>query len=349
MTDRAARAGAASRSHVVGLDIGGANLKGASTSGIARSESFEIWRAPEELAGRVQRLLERFGTIDRLAVTMTAELADCFETKRAGVEFILQAVIEAAGTIPVVVWLTSGTFVVPSIARERPREAAAANWHALATWAGQSAPAAHSLLIDIGSTTTDLIPLVDGIPSPSGWTDVERLASGELVYTGYRRTPVCAVAAEVPFRGSRCALAAEWFATMIDVYLILGWIPEDTTDLGTANGRPATISCAHDRLARAICGDRTEVLLSESRTMSQFLAERQMEQIIASVEKLKNRSEHPIDSIILSGAGEFLARRILEKLPPPSARRMLSLSDMLSPELAQCACAYAVALLAASD
>ncbi len=45
-----------------------------------------------------------------------------------------------------------------------------------------------------GSTTTDLVLVVDGAIAARGYTDSERLAAGELVYTGLVRSFVMAVA-----------------------------------------------------------------------------------------------------------------------------------------------------------
>jgi len=90
----------------LGLDIGGANLKGATSSGMATTVSFEIWRAPHELTTRLRSLIARFPASDVLAITMTAELADCFATKAEGVAAIVAAVRDAAGGVPVVIWKT---------------------------------------------------------------------------------------------------------------------------------------------------------------------------------------------------------------------------------------------------
>lgn len=331
--------------YVIGVDVGGANLKAAGVCGAARAEAFEIWRKPEDLPARLRSLLAGFRPPDRLAVTMTAELADCFATKAEGVERILAGIELAAGAVPVDVWLTTGTFVSPEIARTQPMQVAAANWHALATWAGRFAPDGHALLIDIGSTTTDVIPLRDGVPCSVGLTDVERMLSGELIYTGARRTPVCAAAESVPFRGRKCPLAAEWFATMLDVYLLLGAIPADDLDVATANGRPATIHFAHDRLARAVCCDRTEVSEDEARSMAEYLAERQLLKIGAAIERVADRDERPVTRTVVSGSGEFLARRLQRDCPVLQTSEVVSLSEKLSPELAEGACAYSVAVL----
>ena len=52
---------------------------------------------------------------------------------------------------------------------------------------------AMALLLDLGSTTCDIIPIAYAHPQPFGRTDTARLKSGELVYCGVRRTPLCAV------------------------------------------------------------------------------------------------------------------------------------------------------------
>src|SRR5262249_4761154 len=147
---------------------------------------------------------------DRLAVTMTGELCDCFESKRQGVEAILATLEPLASRSAICIWHQDGRFVDLERARADPLSVAAANWLALAMFAGRLVPAGPALLIDIGYTTTDVVPLCDGKPVPRGQSDPERLRCQELVYTGVRRTPVCAL---LGAKG-----AAEFFATTLDVY-----------------------------------------------------------------------------------------------------------------------------------
>ena len=91
---------------------------------------------------------------------------------------------------------------VSAIQRD-PALAAAANWLALATLVARLVPDDVGLLIDVGTTTTDLIPLDHGRAAARGRTDTERLQNGELVYAGVRRTPVCALATELPIAACR--------------------------------------------------------------------------------------------------------------------------------------------------
>jgi hypothetical protein len=330
----------------LGLDIGGANLKGATSCGIAKSEPFEVWRAPGQLATRLRSLIAGFPPADLLAVTMTAELADCFSTKAEGVAAIIAAVQDAAGATPVAIWESTGQFTSPANAVQRPSSVAAANWHALATWAGRLAQRGKALLLDIGSTTTDIIPLQDGLPVSRGRTDLGRLLNHELVYSGLRRTPLCAVAQSVVVHGQPCPVAAELFATTLDVSLLLGLVPEDADDRITADGRPATIRCAHARIARMVCCDADEIDLAEARSIARCFFETQAGQLAAAINEVVARDANLLETVIVSGSGESLARTILEECRTTRDARLVGLADTLSPELAEAACAYAIAVLA---
>src|SRR5437588_9439583 len=152
------------QSSVLGLDIGGANLKAAHTNGTALLLPFELWKTPGDLSAALGYLIERMPKCDLLAVTMTGELCDCFESKRQGVKGILEAVRRAAGKTPIRVWVTSGFFRELEESEKDFLKTAAANWLALANYVGRFASQGSAVLIDIGSTTTDIIPLLDGRP-----------------------------------------------------------------------------------------------------------------------------------------------------------------------------------------
>lgn len=334
-------------SHLIGLDIGGANLKAAHVDGVAVSRAFPVWKHPERLADALTKLLAGFPQVDGVAVTMTAELADCFVTKDEGVKRILDAVEEAAAGRPVRVWQTGGEFVSTEEARLLTRLVAAANWHALATWVGLMVPRGDALLIDIGTTTTDIIPIRNGLPDSTGRNDVERLMAGELVYTGVRRTPLCAVSRSAPFAEGECPLAFELFATTLDVYLMLGAIAEDESDCETANGRPATRVAAHDRLARMICCDREEVSIEEAELIAAHFARCQRMQIAAAIDRVLSHGDRTCEHVIVSGSGAFLAESVLAEHARLAKTSRILLADLVSGEVVEAACAFAVARLAA--
>ncbi len=331
---------------VLGLDIGGANLKAANAQGDAAVRSFEIWKSPHELESELRQIAGQFSPTSSWAVTMTAELADCFPSKAAGVEFVIEAVQNAAEGKPTRFWRTDGGWVSPAGAVQEPLKVAAANWHLQAEWAARHFGIARGLLIDVGSTTTDIIPLRDQHVHSTGLTDVERLLSSELLYNGFRRTPICAIVSELPFQDRMCPVAAEWFATTLDVYLLLGDIEPDADDLGTADGRPATIEFAHGRLARTLCCDRTEVTIEEARSAARFVADRHEQVLAEAIQRVCPVPAEDLRAVVLSGSGAVLAQRALKRVSSSQDGEIISLAKHVSPPAAEAAAAYAAACLA---
>lgn len=326
------------------LDIGGANLKSADGEQFAASHHFAMWETPQQLAEALRAMIAQVPRVDHLAATMTGELADCFTTKTEGVEFILKALTVAADGRHARVYLTNGMLVTPQIALRQPLLAAAANWHALASFAGRYARRGTALSIDIGSTTCDIIPLHDGVPAATGRTDPERLASGELVYTGVERSPVCALVKDMVWRNQTCTLAQEVFATTWDAYLMLGELAEEPMQTHTADRRPATRVAARDRLARMICCDRTMFDEDDARNLSAAVAVAQLQLVEEGLRKVLARLPAPPETVVISGRGEFLARRVLQTMQVPAA--VVSLSSQLGADISKCATAYALAVLA---
>jgi (4-(4-[2-(gamma-L-glutamylamino)ethyl]phenoxymethyl)furan-2-yl)methanamine synthase len=331
--------------NVLGWDIGGSNTKicrvvdGQVVTALSRP--FEIKDQPDRLPVLMRTLAaEAAGdtAIDAHAVTMTAELSRNFLTKREGVTFVLDAAEAALGGGCVLVFTTDGVFTTPDAARRETLRVAAANWMATATLVARTHPDA--VLIDIGSTTTDVIPIVAGRVAAEGRTDPERLASGELLYTGAVRTPVEALAMDVCVQGRRYALAAEGFATSGDVHLWRGDLePGDVAGL-TAGGHPATSASAGDRLARALCSDRELMSDTSVTALADALAAAQADRVAAAIRRVVSR--HPsIHRAVVAGAGAFIARRAARVVN----LEVVELSDAHGDAASRCAPAAAVALL----
>jgi probable H4MPT-linked C1 transfer pathway protein len=325
------------------LDIGGANIKASDGSGYAVSHGLKLWADSSQLARELRTMIAESPGCDHLAVTMTGELADCFETRTEGVRFILQAVEQAADGRHTRVYLHDGRLVTVAVAAQLPLLAASSNWHALARFVGRYAPRGVALLIDIGSTTCDIIPLRDGVPVPAGTTDTDRLLSGELVYTGVERSPLCGVVSSVPYRGQLCPVAQELFATTKDVYLILGKLPEQTTDTNTADGRPATRRGSRIRLGRMLAANEEQFNHKDAVAIAEAVFEVQAAQIMAAAERVRSRVGSPA-KVIISGQGEFLARRVVEQTPMFGPAH--SLAAELGVPVSRSATAHALAVLA---
>jgi len=336
---------------VLGLDVGGANLKAAHSRGMAHSLSFELWKQPDQLPAQLRRLVSAFPDAEAWAVTMTGELCDAYSSKSAGVSAILDAVEEVAGGRPLYVWQNDARFVAPALARVLYLNTASANWLATALFAGRFSPIDNTWLLDIGSTTTDLIALRDGRPLCKGRTDLDRLAAHELIYLGARRTPLCIFQQHRDFLGhAHGTLAAEFFATIDDVYLLLGDVPENAEDRHTADGQPRTRAHAHARLARMFCADPEQLPLGEILAIAQQFraAHQKILQHYLDLRWDRDPTLRP-QRLILAGAGEFVARQILNRYRWHQIVHVLSLNELLGPARSEAAAAYAVAVLLAEE
>jgi probable H4MPT-linked C1 transfer pathway protein len=328
----------------VGWDIGGANVKAArveADGGRRRvrtlSRSFEIWRDRDGLLPVMAALARELGSPAATAVTMTAELSDAFRTKREGVGFVLDAVAAVAPG-PTLVFTTAGDFVDPAVARARPLAVAASNWMATARVA--AAAVGRGVLVDVGSTTTDVVPIRDGAVVAEGRTDPERLLAGELVYTGAVRTNVAAIVHEVPLRGGRCPVASELFAVSGDVHVLRGDLPAEAYTGSTPDGRPATPAYAGERLARVVCADVEMLAPAEIAALAAAIADAQVEQVAAALRRVAARVG-PAAPVVATGLGAFLARQAAARCGLP----VVDLSALLGVDVGTAAPAVAVAWL----
>lgn len=333
---------------ILGWDIGGVNTKVArlDESGAlsARSRPFELQREPNALVRVLTELAADVGATPHdaftCAVTMTAELSQMFRTKRDGVQFVLDAVAAAFPDADVRVFTTHGSFLPIDDARRQPLAVAAANWAATANLVARRYRTA--LLVDVGTTTTDIIPIVDGEGVASGTTDPERLTSGELVYSGALRTAVEAIVRDVPFRTGRAGVSAEGFALIGDVHLWRGLLAPGDYTVPTPDGRAATREFAGERIARVICADRELLDHADITHIADSVAAEQVAAIAAAITRVRSR-HRALQTAVVTGVGEFIAR--------DAARRagldVVSLAGEIGVDAARYAPAAAVALLCA--
>ena len=301
---------------VIGLDVGGANTKAGWRNGGERrtvSRPFEVWRDREALEAVLREVVAGLAPehVEAVALTTTAELSDAFRTKREGVGFVLDAAEAALGGRPLFAFTTAGEVVPFPEARARAPEVAAANWMASALAVAALYPDA--LMIDVGSTTADVVPIAAGRVVAAGRTDLDRLLAGELVYTGALRTNLAAIAARVPVRERSCPVASELFAISADVHLILGHLMPGAYTCATPDGRPATVEFARERVARLVCADAEQMAVEEIDAIAAFLYAEQMRQIEAAVRRVSGRFEGD-PPVVPLGVGAFLAREAAERL-----------------------------------
>ncbi|MGE7414186.1 hydantoinase/oxoprolinase family protein [Methylobacterium tarhaniae] len=344
----------ASLRRVIGWDLGGIHVKAAL---VEEGRVRAVVQAPCPLWNGLPALDATFAALPawahepaRHAVTMTGELTDCFADRADGVAQLAGwAARNLAGEVAI--YAGRAGLVAPEAAAPHAPDVASANWHATAALVGTLRPDA--LLVDVGSTTADLIPVRDGQPRAIGYSDAERLETGELVYTGVVRTPLLALSRTAPFRGRRTALMAECFATTADAYRLLSQLPEAEDQQDTADLKGKSIPETEIRLARMIGRDRHEGSGDDWARLAGFFAEAQLRLLHDAAGLILSRGDlSDAAPIVICGAGRFVAARLAARLGRPAE----DLSDLIAPRLtpeaaafaSTCGPAVAVAVLAAA-
>ncbi|QJD29124.1 hydantoinase/oxoprolinase family protein [Methylococcus geothermalis] len=340
---------------VIGWDIGGAHLKAVALSETGaildiRQYPCPLWLGLDRLESALSEAVSDFGIAPscRHAVTMTGELADYFEDRAAGVKALISAMLRRFGAGRILVFAGRAGFLrADGMEPAHALDVASANWLASASLVARRLPRP-ALLVDIGSTTTDLIVLVNGEVRSRGYTDYDRLRYDELIYTGVVRTSAMTLADKLPFEGEWVNLMAEHFATTADIYRLTGELVEHTDQLPAADGGEKSIAGSERRLARLLGRDRHDAGPDQWRQLALCLRERQLSRIGRAVERQFSRNLLPADSpLVGAGAGCFLARVIAARsnrpyldardlLPRPATATTLSVSDCLPAAAVAC-------------
>ncbi len=336
----------------LGWDVGGAHLKAALAEGDrvlkVWQEPSPIWQGLDHLDTALATILNEVSGVERHAITMTGELSDIFASRREGVEQLTRVFTERlSGDISL--YAGAAGFVSTGDAAAHAAEIASANWHASAALAAASIEEA--LFLDMGSTTTDIVPVSDGHVRARGFTDRDRLVHGELVYQGYTRTHLMAVEKRVPFAGRSIPVMNESFATMADVQRVIGILDEADDLHPAADNQEKTVDASRRRLARMVGMDAADAGDGAWEWLAHAFAEAQMRHIHDAALQVLSREELSDDApVVVAGAGRPVLRRLAARLD----RGVVDFSDLfdcpgeMRDDICRAAPAAALALLAES-
>jgi probable H4MPT-linked C1 transfer pathway protein len=338
-------------SDIVGWDVGGAHLKVARVDAAGKVLAVEqfpcqLWHGMERLQQAVEAATRKLGNAAQHAVTMTGELADIFPSRHDGVLEISTAMQRLLLDARVRFYAGESGLIEPAQVPKHTSQIASANWLASSQFVAQVVP--NALLIDMGSTTTDIIKIQDGTAQPQGLTDAARLTTSELVYSGLIRTPVMAMVQRVPFNGQMQRIAAEHFATMADVYRLTGKLEAEHDMSDTADGKGKSLQDSARRLARMVGHDAEDAPLLAWQALAHFIASAQLQDLAAAAQTVAAslQSDSPI---VGAGVGRAVVRQIAQKIGRP----YIDFADLIEGEArewaAVCAPAYAVAWLAGNS
>ncbi len=341
---------------VVGWDLGGAHIKAAFVSAKGRVERLLIlpcplWQGLDHLHAGIDRVLAHGELSDaRHAVTMTGELADLFPHRAEGVRRLVDAMLAHIPHDSLRVYAGQAGFVGPDVAADRPQEVASANWRAAATFV--AGKLSQGVFMDVGSTTTDIVPFAAGRVLALGEDDHGRLRREELLYTGVVRTPVMAFTDRVPFQGEWLSLMAEHFATAADVHRLRSVLPEHADLLPSADQGGKMPEDSARRLARMLGRDFDPADMGSWLGVARYLGECQLRRIHDATERSLSRALVSADApLVGAGVGRFLVQELATRMGRPYVdfTGIFRQTADGSADAADCAPAVAVASLALDE
>jgi len=340
----------------IGWDIGGAHLKLAHVDiagKVIAAHQFPtpIWQGLHILEDALANAKKYFPTTSSMhAVTTTAELSDIFRDRRIGLRELVTKVTTILNNKNMQFYAGPAGWIDAGKTDQHFNEIASANWHATASFiAGRLK---EGILVDIGSTTTDLIPFAEGRLLNQGYTDYERLSCSELVYSGMVRTPVMAIASQAPVNGRWQPVVAELFATMADVYRLTGELQEQDDMLLTADGAGKCLIDSARRLARMFAIDISEKENTDMWTkVAHYIAKSQLEKICGAFDQVRSTMPAKMRPVVIgAGAGRFLVKKMANNTGYTymDFAEVLDVSAEVKSHAARSAAAVAVAQLARS-
>lgn len=295
-----------------GWDVGGAHVKLAYIDNnilCVQQWDCPLWKGINELVSVLQTALKNIpDSIECHHVTMTGELVDIFTSRDKGVKEIMRVVLEQVDSKQHVKFFSRDGLVSHEHALLNTDSIASANWIASGRCVAKKND--NVVFVDMGSTTTDVLSINDGVLNLNGLTDFERLRSGELVYTGVVRTCVNTICQKIPYKGDLIPLMAEYFSMSADTYRILDWLPGHADYGNTMDGQAKDKTSSMRRLARMIGEDYREKDQQEWVAVAQYVADQQMQMVKNSL--LQFYQDKSI--IVGAGVGRFLIEKIAKTM-----------------------------------
>ncbi|MEM7465783.1 MAG: hydantoinase/oxoprolinase family protein [Pseudomonadota bacterium] len=289
-----------------GWDIGGAHLKFAAVSGTGQLIAVDqlacpLWQGLSYLESAIARLAIKFDFTAALhAATMTGELCDSFGDRHTGVQQIIATFSSALSAQACRFYSLDGGLLPAAQAKDNSTAVASANWSATASFIAKHVE--NALVVDVGSTTTDLMPIKNHILLARGADDFTRLQQAELIYTGIVRTPIAALVRALPFAGIDIPVVTETFATVADAYRVLGKLPDDADLHATCDDAEKSPEASARRLFRMIGRDYGGEFTAAV-AMAEAIEAQQLKQISAGVDA--NIADHDLtrEDTMLVGLG----------------------------------------------
>lgn len=310
---------------VLGIDIGGKNIKYTVLTpekgkyhidgGIIHSISMKM-----ELDHILKRLLARIPEVSCIGVTMSFPVS--YRDFQKGVEKIVNSFVNSEPGAPVLLVDFQGDlWSLRDAVTAEPVRFSASNFFGSAFLASKICD--NAVMIDTGSTSTDIILIKNGRPLIMGKDieDIKRNLTGEMTWTGIMHTLVSSLTHFVPFRG-RLVRVNSSSTTTNDIYNVLNYA-EMGSLLRIYGMKQKEIEYYYLSVASFFGYDLSTIEPREIENASRFVSIKHMESVAESLLRVisgYNMSLQDTNFVLMGIGKDILLKKVLNLLEVPKSR-----------------------------
>ena len=296
----------------LGWDIGGANTKICvfdSKYNIIEcvSKNIHIWENFEDIKYLFHNICAKYKDFEIVNyITITAESCDNFISRADGIINILE-ICNKNMCGQVLYYLNNNTYAYYERAKKDPYKLFSTNW--MLTYSFLNKSEKFNLLLDIGSTTTDII--YKNMKINNNITDFHRLSNKTLLYAGVVRTPISMLFDKVFLNDKYVPLINEVYSTTGDIFTITNDIFLENTEYLGADNLAYTKKNSLIRLARNIGIDYEEKIETNITKVAENLKTLIIEKIFLNIKYVK-KNDFTNCMLTCIGEGRFLAKELCD-------------------------------------
>ncbi len=296
----------------LGIDIGGAHLKiiGLDKDGIvifAEYSSCRVWEGTKFLGKLFKDLNNLFPRKTlKCAITITAEMCDNFKDRKEGFKKIIK--------LCQILEFKKYFYVNNSqIFKKKPKysEFISMNWHSIGRFLENKVD--NAILLDFGSTTTDLVCIKDNRIANEYFDDFLRINNYELKYTGFTRTPLYGITHEIKSTNNVQKIIPENFSESSDIYRVLNKLDKKNDVDKTSDNRGKTKKESLIRISRNFGFDYKILFKKKIEKICNEISSIQLYSIYEAMNKLQKKFQIKKPTIIVSGIGQDVLSDYLKK------------------------------------
>ncbi len=239
----------------IGWDLGGAHIKycvESQASNVIWYDviDFDFWNDYAKLSSLIISICKKYhknGSLIKNYFTMSAEMCDCFDSRTAGVKYILNQIKKTKYRS--YIFSKYGLNELNSRDKINIDDVGSFNWYASALYTTKIMD--NAILIDFGSTTCDFSIIKNGKILNKRNSDLDGILNRELLYTGCSRTPIYAHINEIKFRSHSYKIIPENFSSMSDINIILGKLRKRDIYSKSSDGSSHSLLQSYKRISRS--------------------------------------------------------------------------------------------------